>query len=93
MRPEPAKTTERLRVIAYDECVHDEDDVDTLNWAAKEIDQLSIQINILRQYINEDVYQRIAIENGWEHEIGNPLGRWCCDEHREAFKNGTLYPH
>ena len=55
------------------------------------LDEALHQIEVLRQYLSDDLLLRLSIEHEWGHEPNNPQGVWCCDEHREAFHNGRLY--
>lgn len=57
-----------------------------------EIDMLRQQVQVLSQYLNDDLLVRIAAEHGWPHEPNNSRGIWCCDDHEQRYRDGTLYP-
>ncbi len=63
------------------------DATDDSGWRALRADneRLRVENEVLRSYLSDELLRRLAVQHGWPHEPDNSLGRWCCDEHRDAF--------
>lgn len=56
-----------------------------------DLENIAKEIEVLRSHLSDDLLQRLAVEHGWPHPPDNPLGKWCCTEHQEAFHRGDLF--